>query len=44
MMLENNTAIPNPLGFEVVTRKSKKLLNLILKISFLKCASPLSMC
>ena len=31
MMLWNNTIIPNPLGFEVVTRKSKKLLNLILK-------------
>ena len=30
-MIQNHTIIPNPLGFEVVTRKSKKLLNLILK-------------
>ena len=29
-MLLNNTIIPNLLGFEVITRKSKKLLNLFL--------------
>ena len=28
MMLLNNTIIPNPLGFEVVTWKNKKLLDL----------------
>ena len=27
----NNTIIPNPLGFEVVTQKSKKLLNFFYK-------------
>ena len=31
MMLQNNTIIPNLLGFKVVTRKSTKLLNLILQ-------------